>query len=415
MSRPPSPPAPFSAGRRPLPKRLLFVLWALAVGLLGGESVLQLLSRLSPRLDILLFPAHQAVPDEQLGHRPSPFFPGHDRKGFRNERVPEEARVVAIGDSQTYGVSLPAGDAWPRRLERASGWSVYSMAFGGYGPAHGLVLLEEALELRPKAIVFALYSGNDCYDSFHLVHTLGKLADLRSRDPAVLAAIEAAEREESLESVSWRAGGAAWARQAAPVAGAWTFLSERCALYGAARAARRLAAAAGGAPGWDEIRRDAGREPSIYHPLESGAVRTVLMPAYRLCALDTKDPRIVEGLRIALEALDRMHEEASRRGVVFLVLFLPTAELVFEATASGASMPPVFGRLLESEKAFWATAREHLASRSIPYADMLPPLRRLVEAGRQPYPERPDGHPNAGGSAAIAEAALEALSRALQK
>src|SRR4029077_4316852 len=47
----------------------------------------------------------QPVADPKLQLRLPPYAGGHDAKGFRNDRVPEKVDVVAIGDSQTWGVN----------------------------------------------------------------------------------------------------------------------------------------------------------------------------------------------------------------------------------------------------------------------------------------------------------------------
>ena len=44
------------------------------------------------------------LPDPVIGFRGNPGFPGHDRLGFNNAFVPEQADLVAVGDSLTYGV-----------------------------------------------------------------------------------------------------------------------------------------------------------------------------------------------------------------------------------------------------------------------------------------------------------------------
>ena len=41
---------------------------------------------------------------------------GHDAWGFRNARIPERVDVIAIGDSQTYGVSAAEDEIWPAWL-----------------------------------------------------------------------------------------------------------------------------------------------------------------------------------------------------------------------------------------------------------------------------------------------------------
>ena len=47
----------------------------------------------------------ETLPDAVLGRRLNPDYPSHDRDGFRNAEVLQQAEIVAIGDSQTYGAN----------------------------------------------------------------------------------------------------------------------------------------------------------------------------------------------------------------------------------------------------------------------------------------------------------------------
>ena len=44
------------------------------------------------------------------------------------------------------------------------------MAWGGWGPVHSLILLDEAISLHPKIIIEAFYAGNDLFDAFNIVY-----------------------------------------------------------------------------------------------------------------------------------------------------------------------------------------------------------------------------------------------------
>jgi hypothetical protein len=74
------------------------------------------------------------TPDSVLRWRVEPGSAGHDEWGYRNHTVPDDADIVVIGDSQSYGVGASAVDSWPSWLGRLSGRSVYNLSLGGYGP-----------------------------------------------------------------------------------------------------------------------------------------------------------------------------------------------------------------------------------------------------------------------------------------
>src|SRR5262249_10577518 len=75
---------------------------------------------------------------------------------------------------------------------------VYSMAYGGYGPPHSLLLWPEAVALAPKIIIEAFYAGNDLFDSFDLVYNHGQLPALKSPDGESQAGIRQAEQSEPI-------------------------------------------------------------------------------------------------------------------------------------------------------------------------------------------------------------------------
>lgn len=85
--------------------------------------------------------------------------------------APGASRILAIGDSFTFGVGVQAEDAFPEILERDLGerwpgaWTVRNGGVGGYGPlrsAHHLFASQGAW--RPDVVVHLLYVGNDLED-----------------------------------------------------------------------------------------------------------------------------------------------------------------------------------------------------------------------------------------------------------
>jgi hypothetical protein len=86
--------------------------------IVASELTLAGLSWVFPTVETLLTPGQipLSIKDEKLGWRPNPRTPGHDPIGFRNENVPEDVSVLAMGDSQTYGVGVSREQAWPQQL-----------------------------------------------------------------------------------------------------------------------------------------------------------------------------------------------------------------------------------------------------------------------------------------------------------
>ena len=140
--------------------------------LIAMELMLQVASRIFPRVEAVLFPpqfrAGPDLSDAELGVRGNPQFPEHDANGFRNRGVPDTTDIVAIGDSHTYGTDVAFDQAWPRVLEKLTSCRVYSMAFGGYGPLQYAILAKRALGYKPRLILVGIYFGNDFYDNWQM-------------------------------------------------------------------------------------------------------------------------------------------------------------------------------------------------------------------------------------------------------
>jgi len=163
-----------------------------------------------------------------------------------------------------------------------------------------------------------------------------------------------------------------------------------------------------GADDFEKLRR---RADSAGHdlllPFASGALHTLFTPAARLAVVDTSDPRVEEGLRIAEESILRMAEQCDGRCRV-AVVGIPTKERVFaeRVYASGEPVPKGFAELALRETLLWERVRRRLADAEIPLIDPLPPLRALLARGENPYRGDWNGHPVAAGNEAIAEAVL---------
>lgn len=389
-----------------------FFAGVLVLGVVIGvlEITLGLLAFMSPRVDWLLS-FELVIPDARLGIRPKPGVPRHDRSGFRNLEVPATATIVALGDSQTYGTGVAPEDAWPRQLESMLVKTVYSMAYGGYGPTHSLVLWDEAVALLPKIVIEAFYVGNDLSDSFDLVYNQGQLPDLKSPEPRLQASVREAEQSDPIRKrvsriYSMRSIPVATDKEATDVA-LWRLLAQHSRLYGLLHRAwyesRRLINTPNNTPQeqWEAAKAFAEAHPAYCEVFSDGQFKTIFTSAYRLVALDPGDPRILEGLQISLRAMQRMHELAATKNIRFFVVLIPTKEAVFRQLWQNPSAS--FRRATENEERVWRITKDFLEQNGIEYLDALPALREQLMTGVQPYQVSHDGHPNEHGHTAIAK------------
>lgn len=399
----------------------ILVFWVVLViaSLAVAEAGLQVLSLVvsGPTTNATV-PA--TIPDTRLGCRGNPAYRGHDARGFRNSEALRSAEIVALGDSQTYGFGVLPEHAWPARLSTIIQLTTYSMALGSYGPTHALLLLEEALGLGPKVVIEAFYLGNDLYDSYAHVYRAGQLSDLKSHAPAVLRALEEAERAGSIEAKAQLLFDRAllWHTRAPAFVDGW---GEQIQLVRLTRQLKQrwndwhdrpqLDRRQFDEPFWATIVQEAQRAGEDRIIFQHEDLRTVFTPLYRLCALDRNDARIGEGLRISLDAIGRMHEQVTAARARFLVVLIPTKERAFleAAKRSGWALPAPYTALIDSEEAISQRAEEFLRERGIRYVDLRLALESVLRRGGQPYPVSWDGHPNEAGHLAMAVAVASAL------
>jgi len=382
------------------------------VTLLACELLLFAAERTSGRVAALLH--GRALPDARLGERPNPALPDHDAAGWRNAERPPQAFAVAIGDSQTYGDEVAREQAWPQRLAALSGRSVYNLALGGYGPVEYDRLLPEALELSPRVVLVGLYAGNDFADAYLDAYPRALATELRSLDEAVLARISELERGSELKDAWERTRDARKGRRLGAAARWLEPVAERSRLMALARAAGRAfsgsneSRAASSADDLEALRaRAAEAGHDLLLPFEQAELSTVFTPAARLAVLDTSDARVEEGLHIALDRILHMAEVCAER-CKLAVVAIPTKELVFAAHvhAKGTPVSRAFAELALRETLVWERVRRALDAAGIPLVETLPQLRALLASGTNPYLPDWNGHPDAAGNDAIAEAVL---------
>ena len=121
------------------------------------------------------------INDPDTGYRIEPGTAGTDDWGYRNQSVPEQVDVVALGDSMTWGHAASVSGTWPAAYARLTGQKVYNLGIGGYGPAEYLHLFEtRGLALNPKRIIVGLYLGNDLADSYRSVRNYARWQPMRT-------------------------------------------------------------------------------------------------------------------------------------------------------------------------------------------------------------------------------------------
>ena len=130
---------------------------------------------------------------------------------------------------------------------------------------------------------------------------------------------------------------------------------------------------------------------------DDGRVSTVFHTRYRLAAVDSRLPKVREGLRITLAVLDRMQARVREAGGArLLVVVLPTKERVFaRAVAEGGVVgepPQSHARGVLEEERIARGLATHLARLGVAHLDLLPDLEAAVGRGEAIFPPNADGH-----------------------
>ena len=342
------------------------------------------------------------IDDPVLGHRIPPLTTGHDALGYRNTVVPKRADIVAIGDSNTYGVSAPGESSWPQQLGRLLGENVYNMALGGYGPLQYLYLAQtSAKAMKPRLLVIGFYFGNDLMDSFNLPHARSHWHGWRM--PGGVNANQTAFDVVGQAEPKKRFGALR------------DWLSHHSLLYSVLRATvlPRFAAEEQA-----RMAQQAGRDTwMLWKDPADPVVRTSFKPKHRLSAIDLELAPVREGMQISQRAFVELKAEAQRQGIGLLTVLVPTKERAYcrYLAKSGETLPESFARLCVVEAQTNAEFTAFLDIQGMAHLDLLPTLEARIDQHVQVYPTDSDGHPQAAGYAAIAEAIAATIQQRFPK
>ena len=163
---------------RKIAARLGLAVLALLIFLVVAE----LAARWAEPGPLSLYDVSPYLKSERLVHVHEPGFRGRwdstwyeiNSRGWRGPEVaptfgPEELRILALGDSCTFGKGVLEADCWPRQLETLIAAElpvgrrvlVFNLGVNGYSSGHYQRLLEDwAQELKPHVVVIG-YNIND--------------------------------------------------------------------------------------------------------------------------------------------------------------------------------------------------------------------------------------------------------------
>jgi hypothetical protein len=389
---------------------LLFYALLIFATVLTGEIALQIAAQIWQKADILTRPdCDDPFINDAQGAMSNgrPFCLDHDSRGYRNRTALNQADIVALGDSFTYGTSI-LDAAWPSVLSARLKKQVYNMGLPGTGPLLSLQHLPQALQLHPQIVIFGFYFGNDLYDDFTFAKAHGMLSKLIPQ--STIAEITKADQVQSLEAKIDVLLRGALESKTTDVGKVRNFLAQNSRLYSflrkvknnffpdaiKARLTRILE------PRYEDAVAGIQESQRPYvAPFSENGWKTILTAPYRLGAVDLSDVRIRAGLEIVKYSLVTMNKICADNHVRFIVALFPTKEFVFHAKVHDVSKYNSYKSAVEYEEII---KQQLLSVFKENHIDFVDPTNLLQNAESQTYYESADGHPNVVGHRIISTA-----------
>ena len=265
------------------------------------------------------------------------------------------------------------------------------MGLGGYGPLQYLHLARaSASAMKPRLVIIGFYFGNDLMDSFHVSRDRPHWHDWRvsagsQSAPATIGPVEDAQPRKRFAALR-------------------DWLARKSMLYSVLKATVLKGFAVKEQEGL-ALRADPDTWLLWKDPADP-AVQTIFTLKGRLTALDLGVDSVRDGMQISQRAFAEIKIEAERQGFGVLVVLIPTKERAYcrYLLASGEKLTEAFSRLCEAESKANAHLTSFLHLQGIQHLDGLPALEDRIARHIAVYPAGADGHPQANGYAAIAEA-----------
>ena len=337
--------------------------------------------------------AHSAnrVEDPYLIYRLSPSLQDADGSGFRNSAVPDEVNIVALGDSHTFGFNVRSEDSWPQQLARMSNMTVYNFGLGGYGSLHYYYLINEAIKLKPRHLILALYLHNDLND---VCKTMRKLPYWQSW-----------AEEKGFDVEACYEGGDPRSNDRQTEEGLSRSLRENTAIaslfsYVWGMVAQRFTAAG------EFIVVDDENNPTL---ISTGVVDAEGLSGIRFMDLDRK--QIALGYEITKYALEEAKKKCDANNIEFSVVFIPSKVMAYFNYLQGRpnQLHDSYYELVAKERILLDRFSSILDDLSVNHVDAGPYVLRKMNKASAVYMRSSDDHPLVPGYSAYAEAVYDKL------
>jgi lysophospholipase L1-like esterase len=338
--------------------------------------------------------------DYKLGHIIKPFSAGHDKRGFRNKVDIDNADIVAIGDSLTYGFASISTYSWPSILSKISHKVVYNMGVGGYGAIQYYYLLNNyALQLKPKIIIIGFFIGNDLSDTYNMIYNYEYWDRFKDKKVLYNNKYYIGEKSEYLNMdsiiqknrLSTNITYGKYLRD---------YLAHTSILY-------RLIT--------NSIIGDIFRKKEVLFNnvmdkdivVIRGEYQTAFNPGYLYDLIDLNNENIQEGLDKSLLLLNEMNLICQNNRISLIVLLLPTKEGVYSEIIKDSVHNDLLSKCIENYFKISNEMINYMKKNNIKYIDLLPAMKENIN--KKLYYANNDTHPNKEGNIIIAKKIYEYL------
>jgi hypothetical protein len=332
--------------------------------------------------------------DYRLGHIIKPFSAGHDKRGFRNNSDLDNADIVALGDSLTYGFASLSTYSWPSILSRLSHKVVYNMGVGGYGPIQYYYLLNNyALQLKPKIIIIGYFIGNDLFDTYNMIYNYEYWDKFKDKKVPYNNKYYIGDKSEYLNMdsiiqknrLSKNIGYGKYLRD---------YLAHTSILY------RIITNSIIG----DIFRKKEVLLNNLVNEdivVVRGEYQTAFNPGYLYNLIDLNNGNIRQGLDNSLFLLNEMNLTCKNNQISLIVLLLPTKESVYSEVIKNNVDNKLLSQCVENYFKISKEMIDYMEKNNIKYIDLLPTMQESIN--KKLYFANTDTHPNKAGNFIIAK------------
>ncbi len=330
---------------------------------------------------------------------------GIDSNGFRNPQALENADIVTLGDSHTFGFNVKTEYSWPYQLGRMASKTVYNFGIGNFGIVQYYYLMDKAINLNPKNIIIGLYIPNDLNDTCLLFKQLNywrhwaKENNVNIENCNCPACVELEPKDNAIKNTSptsFHSYLKSVIKNTAIVTFTdymiWTPLKAKLVYY-----MKKF-----NKPDKTLIIIDDGKQNTIFSYNRLIGVNN---------NIDLKKQNIQTAFEIAKKLLVEMKNKADQNNIAFSVLCIPSKENVYYEYLlnSHYNLPDDFHLLIENERNLLNEFSKFFNNTGIEWTDARPYVVNKLNEQAKVYKITLDDHPLAPGYQAYAEAVYKQL------